>query len=137
MNNFTPKVGEDCLVEGTYSEFKIIAGPDSDGCYCLAIKDNGGYLLKHKLCIKPLKTPAEIEREKDVMELTNIVNEWLDESNSVATLVNWILDSNWVDGKFKQQVKPLSKKHAIGGIGITSSTYLRLVEQGFIVQGEG
>jgi len=62
--SYIPKVGEECITPS--GKGTIMCGPDAVGAYCIDI-DNVIHLY-HSKSLKPLKTPAEIERENSINE---------------------------------------------------------------------
>ena len=103
---FIPTVGEACVCVGFLNHRKVT--PKFVGIEHTVFDHDGNEFSMFHIAFEPIKSSAEIERENDVIELTNIVNEWLTTTNSAATLVNLVLDSQCVENKLKQQVKTLS-----------------------------
>lgn len=132
MSKFIPKVGEDCVFQGTRlivtaigEKFALVKTPFHDKEFTLQISE-----------LSSLKTPAELERRRVLKLVEDARREssngmW---SSNLNEFIEFLYDKNMLVDP-EQNVKPLSKPYALQEIGITAGNYWFMVEHGFIVQG--
>ena len=125
--SYIPKVGEDCIC--THNNFNCKVTPDFVGKELVVFTYEGDEVPLSIECFKPIKTPAEIERDELQSVIKNAMR--LQTNHLEETLAYEIYDA----GYRKQQVKPLSKSYALDEVGITGNNYRFMVAHGFIVQG--
>jgi len=125
--SYIPKVGEECLFQGNKvlvtavgEETVLAKNPSFVNEIAIPIKDT-----------KPIKTPAEIERENSINKALEVLgHDYSDDS--VLKMLGALHDAGILG---KQQVKPLSRSYATGELRISDGFYNTLVDLGFIVQG--
>jgi hypothetical protein len=137
--SYIPKVGDKCKIKSLNS------GAVFHDCKILYI-DNLSIVFSSSACSSlpmrlidieflPLKTPAEVEREKGVDELVEAIINFYGNPKG-AESYKLLAEKLYVDlGYRKQQVKPLSESYALKVVGITRSDYWFLIKHGFIEQG--
>ena len=124
MSKFIPKAGEECVC--THNNFNCKVTPDFVGKELVVFTYEGDEVPLSIECFKPIKTPAEIERE----ELTLVINN-TGRTNHSTDIADAVINA----GYRKQQVKPLSRSYATGALHITNMAYDDLARLGFILQG--
>ena len=133
--SYIPKVGEDCLYSlgdsGTWHKCNIIFIVGTQGVVMESKQAFEGvqfcsFYGNLSVKFKPAKTPAEIEREKDIAQMFEDAE--VQGSNGAFVRL-------YDKGYRKQQVKPLSKSYALDEVGITGNNYRFMVAHGFIVEG--
>ena len=126
--SYIPKVGEDCLVklyvmhEPEKVDIKYVS--NKHVIFILDGVERCEYIKT--VSLSPLKTPAEIEREKDITQMFEDAE--VQGSNGAFVRL-------YDKGYRKQQVKPLSRSYATLALQITNMAYDDLAGLGFIVQG--
>ena len=129
--SYIPKVGEECFVYDGLGNVK--ATPLFVGKEVVVYSDKIGERVSEIKYCSPIKTPAEIEREKYITKALEVLGHNYSD-DSVLKMLESLYDAGMLVNP-KQQVKPLSKSYAIQEIGITGNNYWFMVEHGFIVQG--
>jgi len=146
---FIPKVGEECLLLLDYTldasddrvdevwQKVLITSEYKDGYVAVWQDEKSGFINTHfGDCgqFKPIKTPAEIEREE--------LKDWLNDDSYIYQMTDTLLIDNICNhlilgGYRKQQVKPLSfdDYYLIRSTNSLQQSYRKLTECGFIIQG--
>jgi hypothetical protein len=127
MTKFIPKVGDKVAFPGGSGEV-IVANEDVNGLIIIC-NSLGEYVRVAINVIKPIKTPAEIAREEEILMIADILFE--SESKNIMEEATAIYDA----GYRKQQVKPLSWPHAFNEIEMGSFQYEKLGADGYIIRG--
>ena len=141
---YIPKVGKDCLYSlgdsGTWHKCNIIFIVGTQGVVMESKQVFEGVQYcslfgKEAVKFKPAKTPSEIEREKGVDEIVEIIVNFYGNPKG-AESYKLLAEKLYVDEIYrKQQVKPLSRSYATLALQITNMAYDDLAGLGFIVQG--
>lgn len=131
MDNFIPKIGEECTFQGN----KLLVTAVGEKCV-LAKTSEFLEELKLPICdLRPIKSHAEIERENTVNTMLEINGYPSGYEGDMYRFMNRLYD----EGYRKQQVKPLNLTKFVA-IRLESATvqvnYQQLLDGGFIIQGD-
>ena len=130
------KVGDDATRNGVVVH--IVAGPDNDDNYCVMGET---YAVVHTSALKPIKTIAEIERERLIkqmlkdaeadIERERVINQMFKDAEGRA--IQSTFERLYIAGYRKVKPISLDDYHQIERMGYYPETYETLILNGHII----